>query len=34
LSVPASQVDRDTLLAAIRGITLASAELHVTYTRK
>jgi Raf kinase inhibitor-like YbhB/YbcL family protein len=34
LSVPASQVDRDTLLAAIRGITLASAELHVTYTRE
>jgi gluconolactonase len=33
LSVPASQVDRATLLAAIQEITLASAELHVTYTR-
>ncbi len=34
LSVPASQVDRAILLEAIRDITLASAELHVTYTRK
>jgi len=33
LSVPASQVDRDTLLEAIQDTTLASAELHVTYTR-
>jgi len=33
-SVPAAQVDRDTLLSAIQGITLASAELNVTYTRK
>jgi phosphatidylethanolamine-binding protein (PEBP) family uncharacterized protein len=34
LSVPASQVNRDVLLDAIRDITLASAELHVIYTRK
>ncbi|NJD60990.1 MAG: hypothetical protein C3F13_16085 [Anaerolineales bacterium] len=34
LSVPASQVNRAVLLEAIRDITLASAELHVTYTRK
>jgi Raf kinase inhibitor-like YbhB/YbcL family protein len=34
LSVPASQVNRQVLLDAIRDITLASAELHVTYTRK
>ena len=34
LSVPASQVNRDVLLKAIQNITLASAELHVTYTRK
>ncbi len=34
LSVPPSQVDRQVLLEAIRNITLASAELHVTYTRK
>lgn len=33
-SVPASQVTRDVLLAAIQNITLASAELHVTYTRQ
>jgi gluconolactonase len=33
-SVPASQVSRDVLLEAIQDITLASAELHVTYTRK
>jgi phosphatidylethanolamine-binding protein (PEBP) family uncharacterized protein len=33
-SVPASQVSRDVLLEAIRNITLASAELHVTYTRE
>lgn len=34
LSVPASQVDRATLLDAIENITLASAELSVTYSRK
>jgi phosphatidylethanolamine-binding protein (PEBP) family uncharacterized protein len=34
LAVPASQVNRDVLLAAIRNITLASAELHVTYARR
>lgn len=33
LSVPAAQVDRSTLLAAIQIITLASAELHVVYAR-
>ena len=33
-SVPASDVDRDVLLEAIRDITLASAELHVSYTRR
>lgn len=33
-AVPASQVDRDTLLAAIRNVMLASAELYVTYTRE
>jgi phosphatidylethanolamine-binding protein (PEBP) family uncharacterized protein len=33
LTVPASQVTRAALLDAIQGITLASAELHVTYTR-
>ncbi|MBP7688566.1 MAG: hypothetical protein KA765_11680 [Thermoflexales bacterium] len=33
ISVPASQVDRDTLLNAIKDITLASAELSVTYSR-
>jgi phosphatidylethanolamine-binding protein (PEBP) family uncharacterized protein len=32
-SVPASQVDRATLLAAIKDRTLASAELKVTYDR-
>ena len=32
-SVPASQVNREALLKAIQNITLASAELHVTYTR-
>jgi phosphatidylethanolamine-binding protein (PEBP) family uncharacterized protein len=34
LSVPASEVTRTVLLEAIRDITLASAELNVTYTRK
>ncbi len=34
LSVPADKVTRAVLLDAIRGITLASAELNVTYTRK
>lgn len=34
LSVPASKVDRATLLAAIKDITLASAELPVVYARK
>lgn len=34
LSVPASKVNRDVLLDAIRDITLANAELNVTYTRK
>ncbi len=34
LSVPPSQVTRAVLLEAMQGITLASAELHVTYTRK
>jgi Raf kinase inhibitor-like YbhB/YbcL family protein len=34
LSMPVSQVNRQVLLDAIRDITLASAELHVTYTRK
>jgi Raf kinase inhibitor-like YbhB/YbcL family protein len=34
LSVPSSQVTRAVLLDAIKDITLASAELHVTYTRK
>jgi phosphatidylethanolamine-binding protein (PEBP) family uncharacterized protein len=33
LSVPAAQVDRATLLAAIQNITLASAELHTVYAR-
>jgi len=33
LSVPASQVNRAVLLTSIQNITLASAELHVTYTR-
>ncbi len=33
-AVPASQVNREVLLAAIQNITLASAELHVTYARK
>ncbi|MCP4289807.1 MAG: YbhB/YbcL family Raf kinase inhibitor-like protein, partial [Gammaproteobacteria bacterium] len=32
-SVPASQVSRDVLLAAIQDITLASSELNVTYSR-
>ena len=32
-AVPAAQVTRAALLDAIQGITLASAELHVTYTR-
>jgi gluconolactonase len=34
LSVPANQVTRAVLLDAIRGITLASAEMHVSYSRK
>jgi Raf kinase inhibitor-like YbhB/YbcL family protein len=34
LSVPASQVTRAVLLDAIHDITLASAELNVTYSRK
>jgi phosphatidylethanolamine-binding protein (PEBP) family uncharacterized protein len=34
LSVPASQVSREVLLEAIQDITLASAELNVTYTRQ
>ncbi len=34
LSVPANKVTRAVLLDAIRDITLAGAELHVTYTRK
>jgi len=34
LSVPPAQVDRDTLLAAIQNITLASAELHTVYARQ
>jgi phosphatidylethanolamine-binding protein (PEBP) family uncharacterized protein len=34
LSVPASEVDRATLLAAIQDITLASAELNVVYARR
>ena len=33
LNVPPAQVSRDVLLAAIRDRTLASAELHVVYTR-
>lgn len=33
LSIPASQVNRDALLKAIQNITLASAELRVTYAR-
>ena len=33
LSVPASEVNRDVLLNAIKDITLASASLNVTYTR-
>lgn len=33
-SVPASQVNRDVLLEAIQDISLASAELNVSYTRK
>jgi len=33
-SVPAAQVNREVLLNAIQDITLASAELHVTYSRK
>jgi formylglycine-generating enzyme required for sulfatase activity len=32
-TVPASQVSREVLLAAIKDRVLASAELHVTYTR-
>ena len=32
-SVPAAQIDRDAVLAAIQDITLASAELHVVYAR-
>jgi Raf kinase inhibitor-like YbhB/YbcL family protein len=33
IGVPAAQVTRAVLLDALQGITLASAELHVTYTR-
>ena len=33
-AVPASQVNREVLLAAMRNITLARAELHVTYARR
>lgn len=33
ISVPAEQVDRDTLLTAMEGITLASADLNVVYAR-
>ena len=33
-AVPAAQVDRATLLNAIKDITLDSAELHVIYSRK
>ncbi len=33
-TVPAAQVDRATLLDAIKDITLGSAELHVIYSRK
>jgi gluconolactonase len=32
-SIPASQINRDAVLAAIQNITLASAELHVVYAR-
>jgi Raf kinase inhibitor-like YbhB/YbcL family protein len=34
ISVPAEQVTRDVLLAAIKDITLASAELNVVYARQ
>jgi gluconolactonase len=34
LSVPPAEVSQAVLLEAIQNITLASAELHVTYTRK
>jgi gluconolactonase len=34
MSVPAAQVTREILLQAIQGITLGSAELQVTYSRK
>ncbi len=33
ISVPAKQVNRDALLAVIKGITLAQAELNFTYDR-
>jgi phosphatidylethanolamine-binding protein (PEBP) family uncharacterized protein len=33
-AVPASQVNREVLLAAMQNITLARAELHVTYARR
>ena len=33
-SVPASGINRDVLLEAIQNMTLASAELHVSYSRK
>jgi phosphatidylethanolamine-binding protein (PEBP) family uncharacterized protein len=33
-SVPASEVNREVFLEAVQDIALASAELHVTYTRK
>ncbi|HPA16767.1 MAG TPA: SUMF1/EgtB/PvdO family nonheme iron enzyme [Verrucomicrobiae bacterium] len=34
IMVPPAEVDRDTLLAAMKDRVLASAELHVTYTRE
>ncbi len=34
ISIPAPQVTRDILLQAIQSLTLCSAELNVTYTRK
>jgi Raf kinase inhibitor-like YbhB/YbcL family protein len=34
ISVPAEQVDRDTLLAEMEGITLASVEMNVVYARE
>ncbi len=34
INVPAEQVNRDTLLAAMEGFTLASAEMNVVYARE